>query len=141
VSDEALREIARELRDDVQVLKSTGHFDLAHTIEIRADELEAALAEQPRTEPQGALPCGHDRKFWLDIGETQSASGIKLPETWLCVMCQLAAQPGRAAVLEWLENEDIENDPDDLYTGRRHRVAAIRNLATVPQAAQKENKS
>ena len=32
------------------------------------------------------------------------------------------------AAAEWLANEDIENDPDDLYTGRTHRVAAIRKL-------------
>lgn len=31
-------------------------------------------------------------------------------------------------ILEWLENEDKDNDPDDLYSGRSHRVAAIRAI-------------
>lgn len=35
---------------------------------------------------------------------------------------------GKKAVLEWLRNEDIEHDPDDLYTGRVHRVAAVEKL-------------
>jgi hypothetical protein len=28
----------------------------------------------------------------------------------------------------WCEQEDVENDPDDLYTGRSHRAVAIRAL-------------
>lgn len=34
----------------------------------------------------------------------------------------------KKAVLEWLRNEDIEHDPDDVYTGRAHRVAAVEKL-------------
>ena len=37
-------------------------------------------------------------------------------------------EAGKKAVLEWLRNEDIEHDPDDLYTGRAHRVAAVEKL-------------
>ena len=32
----------------------------------------------------------------------------------------------RERVITWLDNEDKDGDPDDLYTGRVHRVAAIR---------------
>ena len=32
------------------------------------------------------------------------------------------------AIIQYLENEDRANDPDDLYTGRAHRVAAVRKL-------------
>lgn len=28
----------------------------------------------------------------------------------------------------WCEQEDVDNDPDDLYSGRVHRAAAIRAL-------------
>ena len=34
----------------------------------------------------------------------------------------------REQVIVWLDNEDKNGDPDDLYTGRVHRVAAIRQL-------------
>ena len=37
-------------------------------------------------------------------------------------------EAGKKAVLKWLRNEDIEHDPDDLYTGRAHRVAAVEKL-------------
>ena len=37
-------------------------------------------------------------------------------------------EAGKKAVLEWLRNEDIEHDPDDVYTGRAHRVAAVEKL-------------
>lgn len=40
-------------------------------------------------------------------------------------------------VARWCEREDIERDPDDLYSGRAHRAAAIRALIQPP--AQKEN--
>ena len=32
------------------------------------------------------------------------------------------------AAAEWLRNEDIENDPDDLYTGRAERMEAVLRL-------------
>ena len=44
---------------------------------------------------------------------------------------QAALATARAEALEaarWLEMEDMERDPDDLYTGRWHRAAAIRTL-------------
>ena len=37
-------------------------------------------------------------------------------------------EAGKKAVLELLRNEDIEHDPDDVYTGRAHRVAAVEKL-------------
>lgn len=54
--------------------------------------------------------------------------------------CRSHIQPRIAAALKaaraemqgqciaWLSQEAIEHDPDDLYTGRAHRVAAIRAL-------------
>jgi hypothetical protein len=40
--------------------------------------------------------------------------------------------PSTEAIIRYLENEDRENDPDDLYTGRVHRVAAVRKLLGNP---------
>ena len=37
-------------------------------------------------------------------------------------------EQGKEAAAEWLAGEDIDNDPDDLYSGRAHRVAAVRKL-------------
>ena len=34
----------------------------------------------------------------------------------------------REQIITWLDNEDKDGDPDDLYTGRVHRVHAIRQL-------------
>ena len=33
---------------------------------------------------------------------------------------------------QWCEREDIERDPDDLYSGRKHRAAAIRAFIQPP---------
>jgi hypothetical protein len=33
-----------------------------------------------------------------------------------------------ARMIDWLAKEDIENDPDDLYSGRCHRVAAAKEI-------------
>ena len=41
----------------------------------------------------------------------------------------------REKVIKWLDNEDKSGDPDDLYTGRVHRVAAIRALEDAPPQA------
>lgn len=40
--------------------------------------------------------------------------------------------PSTEAIIHYLENEDRENDPDDLHTGRVHRVAAVRKLVGTP---------
>lgn len=42
-----------------------------------------------------------------------------LDEEWNAAIEECAKLLGR---------EDVENDPDDLYTGRAHRVAAVRSL-------------
>lgn len=48
------------------------------------------------TEKPASLPCGHDQKFWLNFGESEHRpTGIKLPETWACVMCLLLAAAER----------------------------------------------
>jgi hypothetical protein len=59
---------------------------------------EAALltgAAQPAGTPdkgeEEPLPCGHAKRYWFDVGETISQSGVKLPKTWICVLCELHA--------------------------------------------------
>jgi hypothetical protein len=32
--------------------------------------------------------------------------------------------------LDWIRNEDMDGDPDDLYSGRVHRVAALTKIFT-----------
>ena len=59
--------------------------------------------------------------------------GIGGPVALLCVDCaesyaRQQVEAFREQVIAWLDNEDRYGDPDDLYTGRRHRVAAIRQL-------------
>ena len=54
------------------------------------------------------------------------------PRRWLVEMfdacARQQAEAALKAAIQWLDNEDRDNDPDDLYTGRRHRIAAIRAL-------------
>ena len=63
-------------------------------------------------------------------------AGIETPyEDWkfACACCLRAyarQQVGvwKESALQWLKNEDMENDPDDLYTGRRHRLENVMPL-------------
>ena len=75
-----------------------------------------AAAEWVRTVP---LDCPH----------------VEAREVYVCYECAVAnldafarqqVEAFRERVIAWLDNEDRDGDPDDLYTGRRHRVAAIR---------------
>lgn len=45
---------------------------------------------------------------------------------------EAARQEGLEEAAKWCEAEDVEGDPDDLYTGRRMRAAAIRALQDKP---------
>ena len=58
-------------------------------------------------------------------------------ELYVCYGCAAAnldayarqrVEAFRERVVEWLDNEDKAGDPDDLYTGRCHRIAAIQAL-------------
>ena len=63
------------------------------------------------------------------VMEKQGIRGVQLANALVTAESVLAT--ARAEALEaarWLEMEDMERDPDDLYTGRWHRAAAIRTL-------------
>jgi len=71
-----------------------------------------------------------DGEVWVRVGKPPDfPSGVALwtPDEQSRLK-RLSWNDAIEAAAEWLANEDIENDPDDLYTGRTHRVAAIRKL-------------
>ena len=68
-------------------------------------------------------------EVWLDqwLG-CEGRSVEKALADWLDAYARQQVEAFRERVVEWLDNEDKAGDPDDLYTGRRHRVTAIRAL-------------
>ena len=68
-------------------------------------------------------------EVWLDqwLG-CEGRSVEKALADWLDAYARQQVEAALEAVIQWLDNEDRDNDPDDLYAGRCHRVAAIRAL-------------
>ena len=80
---------------------------------------------------EGVMKCPH----------TETVTGLAMD----CLPClreiltraiQQAVDAETVRIESILAVEDIEHDPDDLYTGRAHRIAAIRAKTLPPQPAE-----
>jgi hypothetical protein len=73
--------------DDAQLASAINYYIAT---EVTPGEIQRAT--QPSHASGEPLPCGHAKRFWFDVGESVSESGIKLPQTWICVLCELTKQ-------------------------------------------------